>query len=157
MRSNRPAEPAAPAPGSQGRFLAFTAGALALTLVSGLGAAWGLGLLPASSGGGSAAEGEPGPTDGAACLEGSGFPEPSEPITDLDAMQVEFSPDGNLLAIGSFNHGLTLWDWRAGEEFARPVEELNGIGPMAFVPDSCMIAATSRIFPQKTEWNQCST
>ncbi|WP_026117059.1 WD40 repeat domain-containing protein kinase family protein [Nocardiopsis valliformis] len=147
MRSALPAESAAPAPGSRGRFLAFTAGALALTLISGIGAAWGLDLL-ASPGGntadnGSAAEEEAGLTDGAACLDGSAFPEPSEPITDLDAMQVEFSPDGDLLAIGSFNHGLTLWDWRAGEEFARPVEELNGIGPLAFIPDSCMIAASS--------------
>jgi WD40 repeat protein len=147
MRSALPAESAAPAPGSRGRFLAFTAGALSLTLVSGIGAAWGLDLLDSPGGntadGDSAAEEELGLTDSTACLDGSAFPEPSEPITDLDAMQVEFSPDGDLLAIGSFNHGLTLWDWRAGEEFARPVEELNGIGPMAFVPDSCMIAATS--------------
>ncbi len=147
MRSALSGATTAPAPGSRGRFLAFTAGALSLTLVSGISAVRGLGLLasPAedTADGGPAAEASTGPTYGANCLDGSAFPEPTEPITDLDAMQVEFSPDGDILAIGSFNHGLTLWNWRAGEEFARPVEELNGYGPMAFVPNSCTVAATS--------------
>lgn len=143
MRGVLPAEPAAPDPRGRGKFLALTSGALALAVLAVTGAFWGYDRLTSqeedASGSGSARTEE---VD-QGCPDHSGFPRPSEPITDLDAMQVEFSPDGNLLAISSFNHGLTLWDWREGEEFARPVAELNGLGPMGFAPVGCVIAATS--------------
>lgn len=128
------------------RLLGIAGAALTLTLVAGTGIAWG--YLRFNDGDESLGSEEPetgteGLITNADCSEESAFPSPSGPIEDLDAMQVEFSPDGRLLAIGSFNHGLTLWDWREGEEFARPIEELNGIGSMEFAPIGCMVAATS--------------
>ncbi|MFE1167535.1 hypothetical protein [Nocardiopsis sp. NPDC058789] len=125
------------ASGDRRRFLVFASGILGLTLVASLGAFWG---IDRTTGNTSAPPDLGGDSD---CSAGSAFPEPTGPVTDLDAMQVDFSPDGEVLAVGSFNHGLTLWDWREGEEFARPVEDLNGLGPMSFVPVGCTIAATS--------------
>src|SRR5699024_9553886 len=76
----------------------------------------------------------------AGSLDDTGFPPPSDQIDDLDAMQVAFSPDGDLLAVTSYNHGLTLWDWRQGEEIARPVGEVFGGGSPVFAPVGCMVA-----------------
>ncbi|MBQ1083449.1 protein kinase family protein [Nocardiopsis sp. B62] len=137
MRGLLPAEPETPGPRDRRRLIALTAGAVALTLFTAIGSSWWLNR--ATPAGGSA----DGSGSDATCSEGSAFPEPVEPVTDLDAMQLEFSPDGDVLAVGSFNHGLTLWDWREGDEFARPAEELNGLGPMSFAPVGCVIAATS--------------
>ena len=78
----------------------------------------------------------------AGCLDDPGFPAPTEPIDDLDAMQVAFSPDGDLLAVSSFNHGLTLWDWREGKEIARPLDRVSG-GTIVFAPVGCQLAVTT--------------
>lgn len=146
MRRLIPETPAPRTTDHRKRLLGMAGAALALTLVAGTGITWG--YLRLNDGDESLGSEEPetgaeGLITNADCSEESAFPSPSGPIEDLDAMQVEFSPDGRLLAIGSFNHGLTLWDWRKGEEFARPIEELNGIGSMEFAPIGCMVAATS--------------
>lgn len=78
----------------------------------------------------------------AGCLEDPGFPSPTEPIDDLDAMQVAFSPDGDLLAVSSYEHGLTLWDWREGEEIARPLDRV-GPGEIVFAPVGCQLAVST--------------
>ena len=78
----------------------------------------------------------------AACMDGTGFPEPSGDIDSLNAMNVAFSPDGDLLAVTSHDHGLTLWDWREGVEIARPLEEVHMDGAPVFAPFGCTIAVT---------------
>ncbi|MFD7366766.1 kinase [Nocardiopsis alba] len=84
----------------------------------------------------------------AGCLDDPGFPPPDKPIDDLDAEHLSFSPDGDLLAVSSYNHGLTLWDWRAGEEIARPLEEVSQ-GAFTFAPVGCqLVVATFDQFPQ---------
>ncbi|WP_017615546.1 protein kinase family protein [Nocardiopsis salina] len=80
------------------------------------------------------------PDPDADCLGATGFDAPAEGIGDLDAMATAFSPDGDLLAVTSNNHGLTLWDWREGEEIARPVSDLHEDGNPVFSPVGCTLA-----------------
>lgn len=125
----------------KGRSLALTAAGMSLALVAGLGVVWT--LRNGSSETTEASENNtPGLITDAGCLDDPGFPPPSDGIDDLDAMRVAFSPDGDLLAVTSYNHGLTLWDWREGEEIARPLdeEELFALGDPVFAPVGCMVA-----------------
>lgn len=125
----------------KGRALTLTATGMSLVLVAGLSVVWSLHDDPSET-----AEAPVGNTPGlitdAGCLDDPGFPPPSDGIDDLDAMRVAFSPDGDLLAVTSFNHGLTLWDWREGEEIARPLdeEEVFALGDPVFAPVGCMVA-----------------
>lgn len=127
--------------GRTGKVLTLTAASLSLVLVAGLGAVWAL-RGDSSEDTEAAQDNTPGLITDAGCLDDPGFPAPTEPIDDLDAMQVAFSPDGDLLAVTSYNHGLTLWDWREGEEIARPLdeEEVSGLGDPVFAPVGCMVA-----------------
>ncbi|GAA1092210.1 WD40 repeat domain-containing protein kinase family protein [Nocardiopsis metallicus] len=141
VRGVLPAESAAPTPGGQGRFLGLTAGALALTLVAATGAAWGYNRFTGLSETETAAE-EPEPTTpamitDAACLEGSGFPEPAGWEGELLADEAAFSPDGDVLALAGLEHGLSLWDWRAGELIATPAEDVDRAGKLEFSPVGC--------------------
>lgn len=84
----------------------------------------------------------------AGCLDDPGFPPPEGPIDEFDATYLAFSPDGDLLAVNSYNHGLTLWDWRAGEEIARPLAEIDQ-GVFTFAPVGCQLEVTTYDqFPQ---------
>lgn len=141
MRGVVPAESAAPAPGGRGRFLGLTAGALALTLVVATGAVWVYDRLTRPSGAETTAE-EPDPTTpamitDAACLDGSGFPEPAHWEGDLNADEAAFSPDGDVLALAGLEHGLSLWDWREGELIATPAEDVDRAGKLEFSPVGC--------------------
>ncbi|GAB3709927.1 hypothetical protein [Nocardiopsis oceani] len=134
--------------GGRGRTAALVAGGLALVLVIGAGAAWGLGWPVGGSGDGTdgseeGAEGAEGAglISGADCLDGNGSAEPADDIDDLDAMLLDFSPDGDVLAVTSHNHGLTLWDWREEEEIARPTEAVYGYGNPVFAQVGCTVAA----------------
>ena len=123
----------------RGTFLALTSGGLVLTLVTAGALLWEPTNKDTST---TAEEATPALITDAGCLDDPGFPPPSDEIDDLDAMQVAFSPDGDLLAVTSYNHGLTLWDWREGEEIARPVDEkeLFALGDPVFAPVGCMVA-----------------
>ena len=123
----------------RGTFLALTSGGLVLTLVTAGALLWDPTNKDTST---TAEEATPALITDAGCLDDPGFPPPSDEIDDLDAMQVAFSPDGDLLAVTSYNHGLTLWDWREGEEIARPVDEkeLFALGDPVFAPVGCMVA-----------------
>ncbi|WP_460771564.1 WD40 repeat domain-containing protein, partial [Nocardiopsis nanhaiensis] len=122
----------------RGRAVALAAGGAALLLAA-AGTVW---ALRTPQGAEAEAEAEaPGGITEAGCLDGTGFPEPPGEITSLDAMNVAFSPDGDLLAVTSAHHGLTLWDWREGEEIARPTEEVHMDGRPVFAPLGCMVAA----------------
>ena len=123
----------------RGTFLALTSGGLVLTLVTAGALLWEPTNKDTST---TAEEATPALITDAGCLDDPGFPPPSDEIDDLDAMQVAFSPDGDLLAVTSYNHGLTLWDWRQGEEIARPVDEkeLFALGDPVFAPVGCMVA-----------------
>lgn len=124
-----------------GKGLVFTAAGMSLVLVAGLSVVWAL-RNDSSESTEAAEDNTPELITDAGCLDDPGFPPPSDEIDDLDAMQVAFSPDGDLLAVTSYNHGLTLWDWREGEEIARPVDEkeLFALGDPVFAPVGCMVA-----------------
>lgn len=140
-----PTESTAPAPCGRGRFLGLTAGALALTTVVATGAVWGYDRLAASPGQDIADEETvpttPGMITDAACLDGSGFPDPGGWTGELNASEVVFSPDGDVLALAGDDHGLSLWDWREGELLAVPAEETNWVRDAVFFPAGCMVSA----------------
>lgn len=122
-----------------GKGLVFSAAGMSLVLVAGLSVVWAL-RNDSSENTEAAEDNTPELITDAGCLDDPGFPPPSDEIDDLDATQVAFSPDGDLLAVTSYNHGLTLWDWREGEEIARPVGEVFGGGSPVFAPIGCMVA-----------------
>lgn len=123
----------------RGTFLALTSGGLVLTLVTAGALLWDPTNKDTST---TAEEATPALITDAGCLDDPGFPPPSDEIDDLDAMQVAFSPDGDLLAVTSYNHGLTLWDWREGEEIARPLSRV-AYSYLHFAPVGCQIAVST--------------
>lgn len=140
--------------GSQGekgrvrrRVPALVAAGLALALVAGVGVAWGLSRSAPGPGKAGAAF-EPrdsGLITDVGCREGAvAFPAPSGEIDDLDATGVAFSPDGDILAISSLEHGLGLWSWREGEEVARPAGALDDRGGPLFTPIGCTVSVLAR-------------
>ncbi|MEU3018015.1 protein kinase family protein [Nocardiopsis sp. NPDC007018] len=144
-----PAPQTAPAaPPAQRRFLALTAGALALTAVAAAGGAGALRMYgpPWPPGSTTADEGAPARTPGlitdASCLDGSGFPEPVDLPDDLDVSEAVFSPDGDVLALAGDGHGLSLWDWRTGEPLATPVPDRELVRDVAFAPVGCALSVT---------------
>ncbi|MEU3019534.1 protein kinase family protein [Nocardiopsis sp. NPDC007018] len=142
-----PPAAASPAPRRR-RTVALVAGGAALTLVA-AGAVWALGPRAApGTADPDADRAATGLITEAGCLEGTGFPDPPGEIDDLDAMDVAFSPDGDLLAVTSNTHGLTLWDWREGVEIARPTEHVYKTGDPVFAPVGCMVAV---VLPKEVE------
>lgn len=145
MRRALPADSAAPAPGGRGRFVGLAAGAMALTVVAATGAVWGYDRLtgPADEApaGGSSDEAS-GPVTDAACLDGSGFPDPGEWTGELNAGEAVFSPDGEVLAVAGDEHGLSLWDWRENELIALPAEGKDRVRDAEFAPVGCVLSVT---------------
>jgi hypothetical protein len=127
------------------RLLPLAAGGLALLLVAGGGAFWGLTRL-----GGGAEEESAAPegliTD-AGCLGGDAYPVPDEPVDGAatTATGAAFSPDGDVLAVATAEHGLTVWDWRTGEEVARPAPSVDVRVPPVFAPVGCLVAAPAPV------------
>lgn len=124
---------------NRGKTLAFTAGGLALVLIAGIGAVWQL------RGGDDETEdvsaGVPDLISPEGCLDGPGLPGPPDEVDDLGAIQAAFSPDGDVLAVDSRELGLSLWDWREGEEIARPLDHPESGSAPTFAPVGCMLAA----------------
>ncbi|MBR8743565.1 hypothetical protein DSY14_17810 [Nocardiopsis sp. MG754419] len=147
---------ASPARRRRGALLGLTAAALTVTLIVAAGAVWGVQRL---SGTDETAAGPDGLITDAGCADGHAFPEPSGPPGALDALRVAFSPDGHALAVSDREHGLTLWDWREGEEIARPMEGSIGGGPLEFAPVGCMVAqgATRNDTGQEFDYQLAST
>ncbi|MBE2998892.1 hypothetical protein IDM40_09260 [Nocardiopsis sp. HNM0947] len=129
----------------RGKAVALTAAGLAVVLLAGSGAVWALngnGDGDGDEGGGTTEEEAEGLITDTGCLEADDLPEPDSPISDLDAVNVSFSPDGNALLISSFEHGYSVWDWREGTEIARVDGELGDIHGGEFAPVGCMVAGT---------------
>ncbi|RKS06268.1 hypothetical protein DFP74_1895 [Nocardiopsis sp. Huas11] len=127
------------------RLLPLGAAGLALVLVAGAGAYWGL-----TRSNGDDAEEPAGPegliTD-AGCLEGDGYPVPDGEVDGAaaEAAATAFSPDGDVLAVATDEYGLMVWDWRAGEEVARPAPRTDALVPPVFAPIGCLIAAPAPV------------
>ncbi|WP_116246344.1 acyl-ACP thioesterase [Nocardiopsis sp. FIRDI 009] len=141
----RSAAGAADSPARGGRRVALLgAGGLVLALVAGSAVAWTLGWPP----GGAASDGEPGASGAglvtdAACLDGTGYPAPGVEPDGAGAgpIGLAFGPDGDALAVTTEEYGLTVWDWRAGEEIARPADEVSPDSDPVFAPTGCTVAA----------------
>ncbi|GAB2519546.1 WD40 repeat domain-containing protein kinase family protein [Nocardiopsis aegyptia] len=130
--------------GRRGRLLPLAAGGLALALVAGAGAYWGFDRF------GGAGPEEPAEPDGlitdAGCLEGNGYPVPDGEGGGVDgaaaqATATAFGPGGDVLAVATDAYGLMVWDWRTGEEVARPAPGVDAVVPPVFAPVGCLIAA----------------
>ncbi len=144
----RSAPPVASPPATRRRWTAaLVAGGTALALVA-AGVVWALDPRPPQTVDPDTDPAVAGLITEAGCLEGTGFPDPPGEIDDLDAMDVAFSPDGDLLAVTSNTHGLTLWDWREGVEIARPAEQVHKTGDPVFAPVGCMVAV---VVPKEVE------
>ncbi|GHC98466.1 serine/threonine protein kinase [Nocardiopsis terrae] len=133
---------------NRGRLLSVGAGALALGVLVTVGVVLDRVLGEEAATPGPQAEGDGG-SDGlitdAGCLDGPGFPAPEQPVpNDTAFWKPGFSPDGDVLAVTS-TAGLTIWDWREGEEIARPTENsAYGVRPV-FSPVGCTVAATESV------------
>ncbi|MBR8745352.1 acyl-ACP thioesterase [Nocardiopsis sp. MG754419] len=128
---------AEPRPSRRRRALLVAAGSAALLLIA-AGAA--RALWPTTEPPAEAAA--PDTAEAAGCPNGADLPAPAEEIGVLDAMNVAFSPDGDLLAVTDRDHGLSLWDWRKGVEVARPATDVHRDGDPVFAPVGCTIAVT---------------
>jgi WD40 repeat protein len=64
---------------------------------------------------------------------------PSDSVTS-----VAFSPDGSLLAAGSLDNTVQLWDVASGEPVGRPlIGHTGGVNAVAFSPDGRLLASAS--------------
>ncbi|MEU0241615.1 acyl-ACP thioesterase [Nocardiopsis sp. NPDC006198] len=127
------------------RAVAAAAAVLALAAVAGA-AVWGHRL--STGDGGAASKPDRADTAGlvteGGCPDGGGFPPPGEDVDGArtTVWETAFSPDGDRLAVTTAEHGLTVWDWRAGEEVARPADSVGlAVGPV-FAPTGCTLAVT---------------
>ncbi|MGW5877530.1 hypothetical protein ACWFMI_13405 [Nocardiopsis terrae] len=76
------------------------------------------------------------------CLDATAFPLEEEIPDDLSVAYGAFSPDGDVLAVQGFQHGISLWDWREGVPvgFVAPAPEHERTPPL-FTPQGCGIVA----------------
>ncbi|MFY7068307.1 hypothetical protein ACOQFV_20810 [Nocardiopsis changdeensis] len=76
------------------------------------------------------------------CTEAEGFTPPeARSGGELDASHMAFSPDGDLLAVGTWQDGVGVWDWPEGREIARFHEGAPETGAVDFLPQGCTVAA----------------
>ena len=130
------------------RLLPLAAGGLALVLVAGGGAYWGLTRSSEGDPGTGTEAAEPdGLITDAGCLEGDGYPVPDGEVDGAaaEATATAFSPDGDVLAVATDEYGLMVWDWRTGEEVARPAPRADARVPPVFAPVGCVIAAPTPV------------
>ncbi|WP_017601277.1 protein kinase [Nocardiopsis lucentensis] len=133
-----------PPPRHGRRAALLAAGGLVLALVAGSAAAWSRGWSP-----GGAAEGEgpgepdAGPVADASCLDGTGYPSPGTAPDGAGAgpIGLAFGPGGDALAVTTGEYGLTVWDWRAGREVARPADAVDTDSEPVFSPTGCTVVA----------------
>ncbi|WP_017590595.1 protein kinase [Nocardiopsis ganjiahuensis] len=134
----------------RGRLMAAGAGVLALVVVAAAGAVFAHNRLGGAADQGRQSQG--GEDDGAGalitdagCLDGTGYPAPEEPLPeDTSFRDPRFSPDGDVLVTAS-SAGLSVWDWKEGEEVARPAEDSSPLAQPVFSPVGCTVAATRRV------------
>ncbi|GAB3747871.1 protein kinase domain-containing protein [Nocardiopsis nanhaiensis] len=89
----------------------------------------------------------------AGCADGIEYPPPGEPVpADTQAGDMDFSPDGDLLAVAS-SEGLMIWDWQEGEEIARPTEATDSMVAPVFAPVGCAVAAAELVGYEDREYN----
>ncbi|MGW5875048.1 protein kinase [Nocardiopsis terrae] len=137
---------------NRGRLLSVGAGALALVVLATAGVVLDRVLGeeaatpgPQAEGGGGSDGGSGGLITDAGCLDDPGFPAPEQPVPDdADFWKPVFSPDGDVLAATS-TAGLTIWDWRGGEEVARPTEDASYGHRPVFSPVGCTVAVTEPV------------
>lgn len=139
----------------RGRLMAAGAGSLALVVLAAAGAVF----AHVRSGEGTEQEAQStGGDEGAglitegACLEDLGFPAPEEPLPeDAKFWDPVFSPDGDVL-VATSSAGLTVWDWAAGEEVARPTSESSFTVDPVFAPFGCTVAAAEAVSYEDREF-----
>lgn len=134
--------------GRRGRLLALGAGGLVLVVLAAGGAVFAYDRLS-----GDPADVADGPEEGAEslvsegrCLDATGFPPPEEPpAPDTNVSHLEFSGDGDVLAVTS-EVGTMVWDWREGREIARPTTTGSSVFPeLAFSPVGCTLVAAEPV------------
>ncbi|MFE1081445.1 protein kinase [Nocardiopsis alba] len=134
----------------RGRLLALGAGALTLVVLGSVGAVIAYDRL-----GGPSETNDPEPegtalvTD-ADCPDSSAHPAPETPLpSDASLSNPVFSADGDVLATTS-TEGLSIWDWREGEEIARPTDSVS-VGSRStpvFSPFGCTVVVPELVEPE---------
>ncbi|MBE3000913.1 kinase [Nocardiopsis sp. HNM0947] len=135
--------------------IALTAGGLTLALIAGLGAVW----LTRDDGLDAATDEFPSLITDAGCLDqDTQLASPPATVEDLGAVQLDFSPDGDVIAVETEEIGLSLWDWQDGGEIARVFGDEKGSGGPNFAPVGCLLTAVSvHEFPGDREYNTLNT
>ncbi len=134
----------------RGRLMAAGAGVLALVVVATAGVVFAHNRLGGVSdgdpqSGGEAGDGANSLVSDAGCLDGAGFPAPEDPLPeDTKFWDPRFSPDGDVLVTSS-SAGLSVWDWNAGEEIARPAEDVSYRVHPVFSSVGCTVAVSRNI------------
>ena len=68
----------------------------------------------------------------------------SSPTSTASINSVAFSPDGEKLAYGSWDHTVRLWDVETGKELAKLTGHSSGVHSVAFSPDGTKLASGSK-------------
>ncbi|MDE3723060.1 protein kinase family protein [Nocardiopsis sp. N85] len=86
-------------------------------------------------GGGADAAGAPPP----GCPGTTAFPPPEDMPDGFSAHGAAFSPDGDVLAVSAYQHGITLWDWREKTPIAYVSEPNHYPQVPVFAPRGCAV------------------